>query len=124
MKRSAVYGLVGFVLWIVLVIVWASRPQFDAVATGFDQTLTPPQAVSSRVTCSNLWSSNARSRSPLPVLTPQPEGSPALFFRRPPCVRWHNQGRILLLTDFVFTVGIVGVAVTLSRRLRRREPDH
>ena len=119
LPRSTVRALIAGVAWVVLVVVWASRPQFDVVATGFDQTLTPPQSVSMRVECSNMWSSRARPDTPLPKLTPQPEGSPALFFRREPCVRWHTQGRILLITDLVVMVGMVVGGVALWRRHKR-----
>lgn len=113
------YTLVGAVAWIVLVFVWASRPQFDVVATGFDQTLTPPQSVSSRVACSSILSNRARPNTPLPALAPQPKGSPALFYRRSPCVRWHNQGRILLFTDLVVMIGLVAGGFALWRRHSR-----
>ena len=118
-KRSTVYALVGVVAWIILVCVWATRPQFDVVATGFDQTLTPPQSVSSRVACSNILSTRARPNTPLPALNPQPKGSPALFYRRPPCVRWHNQGRILLFIDLIAMIGLAVGGVALWRRHSR-----
>jgi hypothetical protein len=115
-SRSTTYALVGLVAWIVIVLVWASRPQFDVVATGMDQTLTPPQPVSTRVACSNMWSRSARPNKPLPTLQKQPEGAPALFYRHAPCVRWHRQGRVLLFADIVIMVGLIIGAFVLMRR--------
>ena len=115
-RRSTRYTVVGVVAWIVVVFVWASRPQFDVVATGLDATLSPPQPVSSRVACSNMWSASAMSGKPLPALKAQPKGSPALFYRRQPCARWHRQGRILLFTDIAVMLVLIGGGVVLWRR--------
>ena len=115
-RRPLLYVLIGAVVWIAVVLAWATRPQSDIVATGLDASQDPSVQVSTRVQCSTILTSRARPNTPLPTLTPQPKGSPALFYRHSPCVRWHNQGRILLLLDSVVVVAIVGSVAAVSRR--------
>lgn len=109
-------------LWIAIVLIWATRSQFDVVPTGLDTTLNPPQPVSVRVECSRILSWSARPDTPLPTLKPQPAGAKQLSYRRSPCVRWHNQGRILLVLDalFAFLVGALAFVV-LKRRAKQDE---
>lgn len=110
--------------WFLVVAVWAVRPQTDAVPVGTDYTLLPqPRLVSVDVACNSLFDSAARPDEPLPALTPQPEGQPALAFERTPCELVHHNARIVLAIDVAFYLLVMGAGIAvLARRRGTIEP--
>jgi hypothetical protein len=115
-RRPVLYALVGSVIWMALVLAWAGRSPSDVVPTGVDVTQNPAVQVSAKVACSNMLSGSARPDTPLPTLTPQPKGSPALYYRRKPCVRSHSQGRLLLFLDTAVFLAVLGGALMIWKR--------
>jgi hypothetical protein len=117
LRRSVAIALVLGTVWFAVVLVWALRPQTDTVPVGIDYNVAPGVAVTQDVSCTSLFRSNPVDGA-LPVLTPQPEGSPDLGFQRPPCELVHRNGRIVLGLDIVFYLVLVGGAVVALRRGR------
>lgn len=100
-------------VWLVVALVWASRPATDAVP------LTPKPAPEAgvpdnlEVHCNSFLSSSARDDAPLP--TP-PEG---YSFARTPCESQHTEGRVLLGINVLIAVVGSGWAFVVLRRRRQ-----
>lgn len=110
--------------YVVLVLAWGVRPLQDSVPVGVDRSptlLVPPQAerrVSQDVACNTLFASAPRGDEPLPALTPQPPGQPALEFQREPCELVHSQARVLMAANTAVALLLAAGAVTIAVRRR------
>ena len=100
-------------VWLVVALVWASRPVTDAVP------LAPKPAPEAGVTdnlevhCNSILSSSARDDAPLP--TP-PEG---YSLARTPCESQHTEGRVLLGINALIAVVGSGWAFVVLRGRRQ-----
>ena len=112
-----------------LVGVWATRPLHDSIPVGMDYSPTlasppePARLLSVDVTCNALFSSSPSGDEPLPELTAQPEGFPALAFQREPCALVHRNARVLFVVNVLAVVATLTVIGLVARRLRRRSGD-
>ncbi len=131
-KSKLLLSAVGVVLlYLLLAFGWAARPLHDSVPVGTDwapTVLTPPkpqQLVSQEVRCNSVFASSPRGSEPLPSLTPQPKGQPALDYQRPPCVLVQSNARTVFVIDTLFAIGVLALigAVAMRRRGADDEVD-
>jgi len=125
-SKRLVIAASAIVLYAVLLLtVWAIRPLEDSIPVGIDFTPTtavPPagqRLLSQDVECNTLFASAPHNDDPLPVLTPQPEGRPALEYQREPCALVHGDARRNLAINGLFVVGALAAVGYLAIRQRR-----
>jgi hypothetical protein len=124
-KRLSLAAVAISVYFVLLMLVWATRPLHDSVPVGIDRTPTtavppkPEQAVSQRVECNSLFAEDSRPDESLPTLRPQPKGQPALAYQREPCNHVHSEARVLLAINSLVVVVLMALLVFLAVRSRR-----
>jgi hypothetical protein len=114
MRRWRKWVLVALLVWIGLVVWWATRPITDAVPTG----LVKGVETSQKVQCDSPLSGNTTSPDPLPEL---PKGR---AFERTPCeMPIHNDRWILWADIALAVVGVVILAKTWKPGVDAETPE-
>ncbi|MBI5088442.1 MAG: hypothetical protein HZB15_06145 [Actinobacteria bacterium] len=111
--RLAIVAGALLLYFALLMTVWAARPlESDSVPVGVDWTPTtavpaqPERNAVQVVECNSLFDGDAFDE-PLPALTPQPAGRPALAYQHEPCALIHRDARI------VFAINALGLLAGL-----------
>jgi hypothetical protein len=110
-RRIAFLAAAAAVVWYACVLIfWATQPLSDSVPVGVDYNPKQPVFVSVSVSCNNVLDGAARDGSALPVLKPQPKGSPSLAYQRDPCAIVHSQARLVFALDTAVMLVVLGFA--------------
>jgi hypothetical protein len=108
MRRWRRWVLVTLLIWIGIVVWWATRPVTDAVPTGIVKGVETSQ----KVQCDSPLSGNTTSPDPLPKLH-TPPGPWVRAYERTPCTMPIENDRMILWADIALVVvGVVILAKT------------
>ncbi len=125
-RRFAAVAAAVLLYFVVLLTTWAFRPLDDSVPVGTDWTPTtavppePQRLVPQSVECNTLFADQPR-REPLPALTPQPDGRPALEYQREPCELVRTNAQRLFAINTVVVIVVLAILMLLAVRSRRPE---
>jgi hypothetical protein len=113
MRRWRRWVLVALLVWIGLVVWWATKPVTDAVPTGLVKGVETSQAVQ----CDSPLSGNTTSPDPLPELARR------RAYERTPCGLPIHNDRWILWTDIALVLGGVVILAKTWKPGATSEPS-